>query len=288
MISETLQKATQSTPFKAITIAAIILAGVIVGLETSPQMMARFGDLLYFLDRMVLVIFVLEAIAKIGAFSPKLWRYFQDPWNLFDFTVIALCLLPIGGSYVSVLRLVRTLRLLRLLTVLPKLQLIVGALLRSIPSIGYVGLLLGLHFYIYSVLGVFLFGANDPIHFSSLGKSMLTLFQVLTLEGWADIMRTQIYGCSDFGYDAFPSLCSASSPSPVAASVFFVTFIIVGTMIILNLFIGVIMNGMQELQKENERATATSLDVSASTDAIDAAIAELHRVKDVILRQPKI
>jgi voltage-gated sodium channel len=263
------------------------LAGVIVGLETSPPIMARFGGLLTFLDQIVLIVFVVEAILKIGSFSPRPWRYFQDPWNLFDFSVIALCILPIGGSYASVLRLVRTLRLLRLLTALPKLQLIVGALLKSIPSIGYVGLLLGLHFYIYSVLGVFIFGANDPIHFSSLGKSMLTLFQVLTLEGWADIMRIQIYGCADFGYEAFPQLCASSSASPIAATIFFVTFIIIGTMIILNLFIGVIMNGMQELQKENERATASSLDVSASTDAIDAAIAELHRVKDVILRQRK-
>ncbi|TWW08842.1 hypothetical protein E3A20_20280 [Planctomyces bekefii] len=190
MIQQLLQQLIQSKAFKIITVSAVALAGVVVGFETSKDVMDQYGPILLTIDRIVLTIFVGEIVAKIGALGSKPWRYFQDPWNVFDFFVVTLCLLPMGSNYVAVLRLVRTLRLLLLLTVLPKLQLIVGALLKSIPSIGYVGLLLGLHFYIYAVLGVFLFGANDPVHFGTLGKSMLTLFQVLTLEGWADIMRT--------------------------------------------------------------------------------------------------
>lgn len=283
MIQLFLQKLIQSNAFKIITVAAIALAGVVVGLETSKEIMAEYGPLLVIIDRIVLAIFVVEIAAKIGALGGKPWQYFQDPWNVFDFTVVALCLLPMGGNFVSVLRLVRTLRLLRLLTVLPKLQLIVGALLRSIPSIGYVGLLLGLHFYIYSVLGVFLFGANDPMHFESLGKSMLTLFQVLTLEGWADIMRTQLYGCAEFGYDSFRELCTASTPAPISATIFFLTFIMVGTMIILNLFIGVIMNGMQELERESRVSSGTPSTVGDAVTKLDDAIDELQRVRELIL-----
>ncbi len=274
----------QTKTFKVVTISAVALAGIVVGLETSKEIMAVYGHVLSVIDRFILAIFVGEIILKIAAMGSKPWRYFQDPWNIFDFTVVALCLLPMGGNYISVLRLVRTLRLLRLLTMLPKLQLIVGALLKSIPSIGYVSLLLGLHFYIYSVLGVFLFGSNDSIHFGSLGKSMLTLFQVLTLEGWADIMRTQIYGCAQFGYDNFRDLCTSSTSAPISASIYFVSFIIVGTMIILNLFIGVIMNGMQELEKENDKKLVESVPAKEAILKIDLALVELKRARELMVR----
>ena len=284
MIENLSKQVINSKIFKVVTVSAVALAGIVVGLETSKEIMAAYGHILIAIDRFILAIFVGEIMVKIAAVGSKPWRYFQDPWNVFDFSVVALCLMPIGGNYISVLRLVRTLRLLRLLTVLPKLQLIVGALLKSIPSIGYVSLLLGLHFYIYAVLGVFLFGTNDPMHFGSLGKSMLTLFQVLTLEGWADIMRTQIYGCAEFGYDSFQDLCTLTMPSPISASIYFVTFIIVGTMIILNLFIGVIMNGMQELEKENDKNLVDSLPAKDAVAKIDLALLELNRARDLMIR----
>lgn len=276
----------ESKPFKIISVLSVILAGVVVGLETSRSIMTAYGPWLVALDRAILAAFTVEIVIRIGATGSRPWEYFKDPWNLFDFTVVALCFMPMGGNYIAVLRLVRTLRLLRLLTILPRLQMIVGALLKSIPSIGYVGLLLGLHFYIYAVLGVFLFGPNDPVHFETLGKSMLTLFQVLTLEGWADIMRTQIYGCAEFGYDNFRESCTASQQSPVAASLFFVSFIIIGTMIILNLFIGVIMNGMQELAKENETAALAGSPSRSELARIDTAIHELGELRKAIQAKP--
>jgi voltage-gated sodium channel len=139
---------------------------------------------------------------------------------------------------------------LRLFTALPGLQILLTALLRGIPSLGYVGLLLLLHFYIYSVIGTFAFGSNDPLRFGSLHRSMLTLFQVLTLEGWNDILATEYLG-SDVGYDdAWKQVPEASDrlsiAHPLIAPAYFVSFILIGTMIVLNLVTGVIITSLEE------------------------------------------
>jgi voltage-gated sodium channel len=133
-----------------------------------------------------------------------------------------------------VLRLVRVLRVLRLVTAVPRLQLLVGALIKSVPSMSYVALLLCLLFYVYAVAGVALFGANDPANFGTLPTAGLTLFQVVTMEGWTDLMHAQ--------FEAYPGRAV-----PV---MYFLSFILIGTMIILNLFIGVIVNGMDEARQE--------------------------------------
>ena len=151
-----------SQPFRAIIIAVILLAGVLAGVETSATMLAQHGALLHALDAAVLAIFIIEIVLKVAAHGRRPLDYFRDGWNVFDFTIVALCVLPVGGPFAAVLRLVRTLRLLRLVTALPKLQLLVGALIKSLSSMGYVGLLLGLIFYIYAVTGVHLFGKASP------------------------------------------------------------------------------------------------------------------------------
>jgi voltage-gated sodium channel len=152
-----------------------------------------------------------------------------------------------------VFRLARVLRSARLVTMLPRLQVLVGALLRSVPSLGYIGVLLGLHFYVYAVAGTFLFRQNDPMRFGSLHYSTLTLFQVLTLEGWNDILATQ-YNGSDAEYpDAWKELTGTTRTSeaqPLIAALYFVSFIMLGTMIMLNLFTGVIISSMEDAQAE--------------------------------------
>jgi voltage-gated sodium channel len=153
-----------------------------------------------------------------------------------------------------VLRLLRLLRVLRLVHALPRLQILVSALLKSIPSMAYVGAFLGLLFYVYGVAGVFLFGRNDPAHFGSLGRAMLTLFTVVTLEGWAELMYLELHGCQTLAEGAANALCLTPEPQPLAAPAYFITFILFGTMIVLNLFIGVIMNSMQEAALETARA----------------------------------
>jgi voltage-gated sodium channel len=251
-MKEALQKIACAKWFQHSIIGVILLAGIVVGLETSPHLMEQYGSLLKALDKIILAIFVLEIIIKMGAHGNQAWRYFRSPWNVFDFIIVAVCFLPLDSQFVAVLRLARILRVLRLVTVLPRLQVLVGALLKSIPSMGYVGMLLFLHFYIYAVMGTFIFGKNDPLHFGSLGASLLTLFQVVTLEGWADIMRIQMLGSLHAGYDGMQHLIVESKAFPLGAPLYFISFIVIGGMIILNLFIGVIMNSMQESQAEAE------------------------------------
>ncbi|MFM7261423.1 MAG: ion transporter, partial [bacterium] len=229
--------------FKGAVLGAILAGAVIVGLETVPAVHASFGGALLAIDRVVLAIFVLEVVLKIAAEGRKPWRYFADPWNIFDFTVTAICLLPLHAQFAQVLRLGRVARSLRLVTALPRLQLIVGALLRSLPSFGWITLLLFTLLYAYSVMGVFLFGENDPERFGSLWSSMLTMFSVLTLEGWFDTMRDQMVGLPP----ADGSAAGPVDPAPIAAPIFFVSFILSGTMIFLNLLVGVIVNSMSEM-----------------------------------------
>jgi voltage-gated sodium channel len=239
-------------PFHHFIVAVIVLAGVVAGLETSPGLMAQYGALLLGLDKLILSVFVLEALLKMAAHGRRPWRYFADGWNVFDFLIIVICVLPVGGPFAAVLRLARALRLLRLVSTLPKLQLLVGALLKSLSAMGYVSLLLALLFYIYAVAGIHLFGSNDPKHFGSLPAAFLSLFRLVTLDNWGDLFNTQITHVAGF-----------------KVATYFVTFIVFGTMIILNLFIGIIMNGMSEMHAEmadTERAQhiketgATTLD----------------------------
>lgn len=251
--SDQLARIARAPWFTRFILLAIALTGLLSGLETYPAFrgtgsLARGVDLL---QHAVLAVFVAEIIIRIGSYGAHPWRYFRSGWNVFDFLIVALCLLPLNSEYVVVLRLLRT---LRLFTALHGLQIMLSGLLRSIPSLGYVGLLLLLHFYIYAVIGTFMFGDNDPIRFGSLHTSMLTLFQVLTLEGWNDILTTQYHG-SDVGYDeAWKLLASTdgrfSVARPVMAAAYFVSFILIGTMIMLNLFTGVIIRSMEEAHIE--------------------------------------
>jgi voltage-gated sodium channel len=247
------QHVVQSALFQRTITGVILFAAVLVGVETDKAMVAAHGDLLHVLDSIVLAIFCAEIVLKLVALSPKPWRYFLDAWNVFDFVIVVACLLPLGSQSATVLRLLRLLRVLRLVHALPRLQVLVGTLLKSLPSMGYVGLFLAMHFYVYGVAAVFLFGENDPVHFGSLPLAVLTLFIVVTGENWSTTLYTQMYGCERFGYDGMEALCTASNAQPVLASLFFVSFIVLGTMVILNLVIGVVMNSMQEAQIENER-----------------------------------
>jgi len=225
----------ETKAFHHFIVAVILLAGVVAGLETSPAIMERHEAILLGLDQFILIVFIVEALLKMAAHGRQPWRYFAGGWNVFDFLIIVLCLIPVGGPFAAVLRLSRALRLLRLISALPKLQLLVGALLKSLSSMGYVSLLLGLLFYIYAVAGIHLFGQHDPTHFGSLPAAFLSLFRLVTLDNWADLFNTQV----------------AHVPG-LKVPLYFVTFIVFGTMIILNLFIGIIMNSMSEMHAENE------------------------------------
>jgi len=252
---ELAKRITQSSAFQLTIVGLILLTGTLSGVES--YLLADGNETalttIAVVQDLILWAFVAEMLVKILACGSRPWRYFASAWNVFDFLIVAVCLLPLEKQFTTVLRMARLLRTLRLVAILPRLQLLVAALLRSIPSLGYIGVLLGLHFYIYAVIGTFLFRANDPLHFGSLHESFLTLFQVLTLEGWNDILATQYLGSDltwDEGMQALYAGTRVSSGQPVMAAAYFVTFIMLGTMIMLNLFTGVIITSMEEAANE--------------------------------------
>ena len=269
----------EANGFHRTIVAVILLAGVLAGLETSAALREHHGAWLYALDTLVLVVFLVELVLKIGAHGRKPWLYFHDGWNVFDFAIVALCCLPMDSQFAAVLRLARGLRLLRLVTALPKLQLLVGALLKSLGAMGYVGLLLSLMFYIYGVAGVHLFSQSDSQHFGSLGAALFSLFRVITLDNWTDIFR------------------AVQPAAPVAALAYFVSFILLGTMIMLNLFIGIVMNSMAEMHAEIEErdrarhvkkfghATLTD-DFDLLEQQLDALKAQAVKLKTRLAHEP--
>lgn len=277
-IFEKCKKIADSSWFQASIIAAILVAGVVVGIQTYERTSERvqgMHDILVALDLFVLIIFTIEVIIKLLAEGKKPWKYFTDPWNIFDFSIVAVCYLAffipsIDAGFVAVLRLARILRVFKLVTAVPQLQMLVGAMLKSVPSMGYVGILLGLLFYIYAAMAVFMFGENDPLHFGTLHKSMLSLFRVVTLEDWTDIMYVNMYGCdhSIWGY-TLEEGCINPKGNKLLAAFFFVSFVLIGTMIVLNLFIGVIMNSMDEVRAEEEEKKSLELRAQNGTSLSD-------------------
>lgn len=247
------QRITNSPFFQNLVIVLILVTGILSGVETYIGEGAEVQRTLSLVQNVIVGFFVFEIVLRILAHGSRPWMYFTNGWNVFDFLIVLVCLLPLDAQFSSVLRMARLVRTLRLVTILPRLQLLVGALLKSIPSLGYIGILLGLHFYMYAVIGTFVFGENDPIHFGSLHKAFLTLFQVLTLEGWNDLLGTQFLG-SDFYYDDSLKAMTAgvrhSAGQPILAALYFVSFIMLGTMIMLNLFTGVIITSMEEATNE--------------------------------------
>ena len=230
---ESVESLVATRGFHHLIVAGVLVAGVVAGLETNPALREQHSALFHGLDSVSLSIFIIEGLLKIAGHGRQPWRYFADGWNVFDFLIIVICLLPVGGPFAAGLRLARALRLLRLVSALPQLQLLVGALLKSLSAMGYVSLLLGLLFYIYAVAGIHLFGKTDAANFGSLGSSLLTLFRIVTLDNWGDIFLIQM-----------------NQVPVVKVAIYFVTFIVFGTMIILNLFIGIIMNSMSEMHAE--------------------------------------
>jgi voltage-gated sodium channel len=239
------QKIVNNRFFSYFIFSLILLSAVIIGIETYPAIANQYHNVLSLIDRLIITFFSIEIILKILSNGKRPWLYFSDPWNVFDFIIVGLCLIPLADThYFAVFRILRILRIFRMITVLPKLKLIVSALLKSIPSMGYVIMLIGILFYVYAVVGVFVFGATDPLHFGDLHHAFVTLFKILTLEGWTDIMNTHILGTINNETQQIVSFWPF---------LYFASFIIIGAMIIMNLFIGVIMNSMEESQKELSR-----------------------------------
>lgn len=228
----------------------IVVNAAILGLETVPAVMQPYGHILIPIDRAILGIFVVEILVRL--FAHRL-AFFRDPWSLFDFTVVAIALVPASGPF-AVLRALRVLRVLRLLTLVPSMRRVVGALLASIPGLGSIALVLLLIYYVFAVMATKLFGQNFPQFFCSIGESLYSLFQIMTLESWSmGIVRPVM--------EVHPN-----------AWLFFVVFILIATFTMLNLFIAIIVNAMHSFTEEEKRET-----IDAVGNARDHIEADLHQ-----------
>ncbi|MEH6698179.1 MAG: ion transporter [Brevundimonas sp.] len=216
----------------------IILNAITLGLETSAWVMDRIGPMLLVLDKVVLAIFVVEVVARIAVHR---LAFFKDPWSLFDFGVVAIALVPAAGPF-SVLRALRILRVLRMITIVPSLKRVVGALISALPGMGSIVLLMGLIFYVASVMATKLFGADFPQWFGSIPASAYSLFQIMTLESWSMGIVRPVMEVHPYAW------------------MFFVPFILCTTFTMLNLFIGIVVNAMQAEHEEEARAERHKLE----------------------------
>ena len=219
--------------FQRTILALIVINAVILGLETSTSVMQAAGRWILLIDQIILAVFVAELSLRLFVHRLAFWR---DPWSVFDFSVVAIALVPATGP-LAVLRALRVLRVLRMLTIVPSMRRVVGALLSAIPGLSSIALVLLLVFYVFGVIATHLFGALFPDWFGHLGRSLYTLFQVMTLESW-----------------------SMGIARPVMEQVpwawaFFILFILFATFTMLNLFIAIIVNAMQTFQESEHQRT---------------------------------
>jgi voltage-gated sodium channel len=254
----------ESRRFQNFIVGVILFNALTLGLETSDTLMENIGTVLLVLDKLALTIFVIEIILKLLAHGSQ---FFRDGWNVFDFIIVGIALIPSAGA-LSVLRTFRILRVFRLMSVVPSMRKVVGALVSALPGMGSIASVLTLVFYIGAVLATKLFGASFPDFFGTIGKSMFSLFQVMTLESWSmSIVRPVM--------DVYPW-----------AWMFFVPFIIVTTFAVLNLFIGVIVDAMQaghhEVVEEmhQEEMVEEREQMALLNKKIDALMAEVQSLRD--------
>lgn len=211
-------------------VALIVANAVILGLETSPAVMSRIGPMLVTLNGMILGAFVVEIALKLIAFGP---RFFRSGWNVFDFLVVGISLLPAAGP-LEILRALRVLRVLRLLSQVPKLRVIIESLLRALPGMGWTALLLVLVFYVFAVMGTMMFGEAFPDYWGNLGASLFSLFQIMTLESWSSGIARPMMAAYPWSW------------------LFFVPFILISTFMVLNLFIAIIVTATQSIHQDEE------------------------------------
>ncbi|MCW1951892.1 MAG: ion transporter [Octadecabacter sp.] len=218
--------------FRNFIIGVIVFNAVILGLETSKPLMATAGTLIHALDLICLYIFVVEIVLKLFA---RHLRFFRSGWNIFDFFIVGIALVPAAQS-ISVLRALRILRVLRIISATPSLRRVVEGFLKALPGMGSVFLLMSLIFYIGAVMATKLFGNSFPEWFGTLGASGYSLFQIMTLESWSMGIVRPVMEVYEYAW------------------AFFVPFIMVTTFAVVNLLVGLIVNSMSETASEESNA----------------------------------
>jgi voltage-gated sodium channel len=255
----------ESDPIQNAIIAVIFLNAITLGMETSPAIMQAVGPLLRTIEAAVLTIFVVEILLKLVAFGPG---FFRSGWNNFDFIIVGISVLPAAGP-LAVLRTLRILRALRLVRTLPRLRLIVEAVLRVMPDMGWVFLLLMVVFYVFGVVGTNLFRDTFPEFFGDLGRTMFTLFQVMTLESWSMGVARPVMAVHPWAW------------------IYFVAFVLTASFIVLNLVIGVVVNAFQGVMQGAEAPPGVPPVADHRPPMnVEQEIARLHVKLDRLLERP--
>lgn len=250
-----LKKLVEAPWFAKIIMILIIINALTLGMETYPVLAAKHGALLKAIDHAILWVFVAEIALKLAAYR---LAFFRDPWSIFDTLVVGIAFVPAQEAF-SVLRAVRVLRVLRLISIFPRLRRVLGGLVVAIPGIGSIGAILAIIFYVFAVMSTKLFGAAHPALFGTLEASMFSLFQIMTLEGWGDMVR-EIAETHSF------------------AKPFFIIYILIATFTVLNLFIAVIVDAMQRESQAEEKQEQDAI------KRIEAELTRLHQKIDAMGR----
>ena len=237
MLSSRLRDLTESPKTERLITVLIVVNAVTLGLETSESINEALSPWIGWFDKAIVAVFVVEIAARLVAQGPA---FFKRGWNLFDFAVISVTLIPATGN-LSVLRALRILRVLRLVSVVPQMRKVVEALLHAIPGLGSISSLLLLVFYVGAVMATRMFGEAFPEWFGTVGASMYSLFQIMTLESWSMGIVRPVMETFDWAW------------------AFFVPFILLTSFAVLNLFIAVIVDAMQTLHTADREETQAAL-----------------------------
>jgi len=261
----------QSGKFEALTLSVILANAIVLGIETYDGARAEYGRLLEALNDAFLGYFAVEISIRVIAFGRRLPDFFRNGWNAFDFVVVAAAFVPGVRENATLLRVIRLLRVFRLVSVLPEMRVLVLGLVRSIAPLGSMALLTLLLLYVYSMLGWIFFADHDPERWATIGQSMLTLFTVLTLEGWPDVMK--------------PALELSSW-----AWVFFVSFVMLSSFVLVNMVIAVVINSVEDArahiaEEERRRELERALREEEQLSAIAQHLEELRASVEGIERQ---
>ena len=258
-------KFVENDRFQNFIIGLIIINGITMGLETSKEIINSYGTILHIFDRFVISVFTIEIILRVYSYRLS---FFKSGWNLFDFFIVAISLIPTSVGF-EILRILRVLRLLRLITVVPQMKKIVMALVQVIPGMASIGALLSLLFYIFAIMATQLYGEAFPQWFGSMGETFYTLFQIMTLESWS-------MGIARPVMEQFPS-----------SWLFFITFVLIATFIMINLIIAVVVDAMGELNSSEEDQIVEKLDQNEQhiQDEVRLLRDEIRELKELIITQ---
>lgn len=246
--------------FEAFVIAIIVISALVIGAKTYEEETSRFEQWLLYLDLAITVFFLVEILIRIAA-EGSLVRFFKRGWNVFDFVIVTASLIPLDDSEMVLLaRLLRIFRVLRLVSMIPELQMLLSALVKSIPRMGYVVLLMFIIFYIYAAIGSFLFADIDSFLWGNISISMLTLFRIATFEDWTDILYAtqEVYAWS---------------------WIYYLTFIFLTAFIFLNMMIGIVLDVMQK-----ESAALDLLNNEEEVDETKALRSEVSEMRSQLDR----